>query len=582
MSYMSTLFDAMSTPHAPVAPVARLALRPYQEDAVASIEERFAEHRSALLVLPTGAGKTVCFAELIRRRSEGRAMVLAHREELVEQAARKIRDVTGEQVAIEMAEQWSPEFGSSRPRIVVSTIQTQISGQTKRYMRFKPADFSTIIVDEAHHAVAATYLEVLAHYSQSPKARLLGVTATPDRTDEEALGQVFASVAYEYQIHEAIEDGYLVPIDQAMIACGALDLSGVGTRLGDFNQEQLGKIIEDERIVHEMAYPTIRETGDTKTIVFCASVAQADKFTEVLNRHKPQCAEIVTGKTPRDVRRDMFRRYSDGRFQYLVNVGVATEGFDEPGIEHVVIARPTKSRSLYAQMVGRGTRPLPGTIERAADADERREAIAQSQKPRLSVLDFRGNAGKHKLVSVVDILGGEYPDDIVELARQKMEEAAKAGDGKRCKPIDATEALKEAEEYLAKKRDEQAKKAAIRVGVDYAKTSVSPFDVLDIKPYREATYERGRKPTENMVAALVRAKIPGADKMSFAAARATLQAIDQRRSAGLCTIPQMLRLARCGKDAREWSFERASSAMSYLATHGWRSLDGWIDPVEAR
>jgi len=176
-------------------------LRPYQEAAVEGVYEAWQTSRATLIVQPTGTGKTIVCAHVIDRLPEGRVMVLAHREELIFQAADKIQRVTGRAPDIEMAEMRA-DHGPlwDRARVVVSSIQTQCAGASgaPRMKRFDPADFGLVIVDEAHHATAPTYRRVVDHYRQNPDCRVLGVTATPDRHDEEALGQVFESVAYDY------------------------------------------------------------------------------------------------------------------------------------------------------------------------------------------------------------------------------------------------------------------------------------------------------------------------------------------------------------------------------------------------
>jgi superfamily II DNA or RNA helicase len=166
-------------------------------------------------------------------------------------------------------------------------------------------------------------------------------------------------------------------------------------------------------MLHGIAAPTIELTGDRKTLIFAASLAQAERLTEIINRHKPNSAKWVHGGTPKEERRSLFPAYTASEFQYLVNIGVTTEGFDEPGIEVVVMARPTKSRNLYAQMVGRGTRTLPGVIDYIEDPEDRKNAIHDSGKPSLEVIDFVGNAGQYKLITSADILGGRYDDEIV-------------------------------------------------------------------------------------------------------------------------------------------------------------------------
>ena len=360
-----------------------MKLRSYQEAAVDGIFEAWRSARSTLLVQPTGTGKTVTFAHVINRMPMGRALVLAHREELIVQAADKIARVTGAKPDTEMAEMRADHGMFGKARVVVSSIQTQCAGRNgdTRMKRFDPQEFGLLVVDEAHHATAPTYRRVLEHYGQNQDLKILGVTATPDRHDEEALGQVFDSVAFDYELLDAIRDGWLVPIHQRSVVVDGLDYSGVRTTAGDLNGADLARVMEYEETLHGIAHPTVELAAGRKALVFAASVAHAERLCEIFNRHSTGCARFVTGTTPKDERRGMLADYAAGKFQMLVNVGVATEGFDEPGIQVVVMARPTKSRALYAQMAGRGTRALPGLVDAHEAADARRAAIAASAKP---------------------------------------------------------------------------------------------------------------------------------------------------------------------------------------------------------
>ena len=180
---------------------------------------------------------------------------------------------------------------------------------------------------------------------------------------EKPLGKVFESVAFDYQLPDAIHDGWLVPIEQQFVFVDGLDLSDCRTTAGDLNGGDLARVMEIEETLHRVVAPTMELAGDQKGLVFSASVAAAQRMAEIANRHKPGCAEFICGTTPMEDRREILRRYAQSDFQYLFNCMIATEGFDESTIGVVAIARPTKSRALYAQMVGRGTRPLPGIVD---------------------------------------------------------------------------------------------------------------------------------------------------------------------------------------------------------------------------
>jgi superfamily II DNA or RNA helicase len=398
-----------------------------------------------LLVLPTGTGKTVVFSVIIRwwlEQGLGRVLVMAHREELITQAVEKITAITGEAPDIEMSDSRADQCSlHGRAPVVVTSVQTMC--RENRHSRFDPADFTLLVIDEAHHATAATYQRVINYFSQNPNLKILGVTATPDRADEEALGQIFESVAFEYGIQEAIVDGYLVPIEQRFVIVEGMNLAGCRTTAGDLNEGDLAAIMEEEQVLHGVLDPTIRLAGDTPTLFFATSVAHAERMAEIGNRHRPGSSVCLHGKTPREERRDKLKAFSRGEFQYLFNCGLFLEGFDESSIGVVAMARPTKSRSLYSQAVGRGTRPLPGIVDGLDDADSRRLAISTSGKPNLLVLDFVGNSGRHKLVSTADILGGNFSDDVIALAATAARKKSARGE-----KSDTLEELLEAKEQL--------------------------------------------------------------------------------------------------------------------------------------
>ena len=542
-----------------------MQLRSYQQAAVEAVIEQFEEVGSTLIVLPTGCGKTIVFSHVAERmRNRGRVMVLAHREELIWQAADKLERVTGAAPDIEMAEHQAGDswFGRGAD-VVVSSIQTQNAGRNgTRMERFPPSEFGLLIVDEAHHVTASSYRKVIAHYRKNASLKVLGVTATPDRHDEQALGQIFETVAFDYELPDAIRDGWLTPIQQHAVHVDGLDYSAIRTTAGDLNGADLARVMEYEDNLHRIADPTFRIAAGRRTLVFAASLAHAERLTEIFNRHQPGCARWVHGGTPKEERRQIVRDYSAGIFQILVNVGVATEGFDSPGIEVVAIGRPTKSRSLYAQMVGRGTRPLPGLVDGEPNADERRLCIASSRKPQLEVLDFVGNSGKHKLVSTVDTLGGNRDEAVVARARAAVESAGRQG-----LPADAAEELDRAEREIAEEA-ERARRKNLRARANYSTTQVDPFDVLQVQPWRERGWDKGKEPSEKMRAFLERQGI-APDGLSFRACRQLIQEIIERRAQSKATFKQARVLRRFGYPT-DMSFDEARRTIDAIAAAGWR------------
>ena len=550
-----------------------MKLRPYQHEAVSSVMEAFrSSASSALIVLPTGTGKTVCFLHVAERmKVAGRVMILAHREELIWQAAKRCERIAGEAADIEMAELRARRSLFDRSKIVVSSVQTQIAGRGafRRMTKFDPDQFSLLIVDEAHHAPAASWKRVIAHYRKNPNLKVLGVTATPDRKDEKALGQIFETVAYDYELPDAIRDGWLVPIEQRAVHVKGLDYSNVRTKAGDLNGKDLAQVMEYEEILHGIASPTIEIAAGRRTLLFAASLAHAERLTEIFNRHREGSARWVHGGTPKEERRQLVKDYAAGRFQILCNVGVATEGFDEPGIELVIMARPTKSRALYAQMAGRGTRPLTGVVDGLEDADERRLAIATSQKPLLEIVDFVGNAGRHKLITSADILGGKYEEAVIARAKKAAED-----EGEKGRQVDMLDALEEAQREIDEEA-ERKRRQHLRLRAVYSTSKVDPFNVLQIHPWKERGWDKGRPLSKKMTKFLEDNGI-STRTLSFAQGRQLIGEIIRRREQKKASFGQAKILLKYGYSP-DMSFKEAWKTIDAIKAAGWRRPE----PVEA-
>jgi superfamily II DNA or RNA helicase len=498
------------------------SLRPYQRDAVDGIGEKLAEFRSTLLVIPTGTGKTRVFTE-VARHWPGKVLVLAHRDELLQQARGRLGKETGEMVGLEQA-----DFYAGNERIVVGSVQTL--SQPDRLSRWKPDHFGIVVCDEAHHAPSPSYRRIFDHFSG---AKLLGVTATPDRADEKAMGLVFESVAYVYEIDDAIKDGYLCPIRILPIFLGELDLSSCRTTAGDLNQGDLDAAMVEAAIAH-MVKSTVEESGDLKTLFFTTSVDNATRSAELFNVIKPGSARSVNGKTPVDVRRSILAGFERGDFQYLTNCGIATEGYDCPPVSCIAQGRPTKSRSLHAQIIGRGLRPYPG-------------------KEDCLVLEFTGNSGRHDLASALDILGGKYDEDEVALAK-KIVNASK---GKQ-----AGEALEEAREKI---RNEKARKALIAARSNYQKGQVyNPFDVMHMSKTKQDTWDErfsGAVPSEAQMAWMQSRKIDVPKGLTKAQASKLIGNLKMREAKGLANYNQTKTLEALGIPAINLSYKNACDLM---------------------
>lgn len=541
-----------------------MTLRPYQIDARdAALAAWAGGARAVLGVAATGLGKTRMAAAIIAAH-QGRTMFLAHREELIFQTVKTLKESESIEADVEMADVWSAEHTlHGKAQCVVGTVQTQIAGRNGgRMMRFRPDEFDLLVVDEAHHAVADTWRRVIEHYQQNPRLRVFGLTATPDRADEEALGQIFDQVAFEYDMRFGIKDGWLVDVIANSVAVADLDLSHIRTTAGDLNGAELSRVLEHEKPLLGMAAPTVEiacgmprgmiaellnsRQADIdlrpfarrrrKTLVFAASVAHAERFCEILNRFLPDSARIVHGGTPRDERRAMLKHYKAGAFQFLVNVGVATEGFDEPGIEVIIMARPTKSRCLYAQMCGRGTRPLPGVVDDLdmfGSAAMRRAAIERSFKPHVEIVDFVGNAGRHRLIGPADILGGNISDEAADRAAAMVRK-----EGKR----NVLKAIEQAESEIHAQREreklaEAAQRARIVAAPTYETIEIDPFDALGIEPARERGWNKGKEITPRMRGLLEKQGVD-VSRLNYAKAGQLIGELKRRWEDGRCSVKQ--------------------------------------------
>lgn len=288
-------------------------LRPYQEEARNCVIHALVDHRSTLVEMATGLGKTILFGH-IADDWPGRVLVIAHRDELIRQAAEKIHSITGHPVAVEMGRERADDnlFGT---KVTVGSVQTL--ARSNRRERFHPDHFSLIVVDEGHHATSVTYRDVLDYFGS---AKRLFVTATPKRADKVKLGDVCESVAYQFGIEKAIDEGWLVPVQQSVVKVEGLDFSKVRTVADDFNASDLEAILTEEKPLHEMVSSAKEIVGERQTLWFCISVAQAKASANVLRRYtEANNVAFLSGETPKDERRYIVERYKKGHIQHLLN-----------------------------------------------------------------------------------------------------------------------------------------------------------------------------------------------------------------------------------------------------------------------
>lgn len=519
-------------------------LRPYQQQARDRIHAEWdAGHTRTLLVLPTGTGKTIVFASVAadQVRAGDRVLILAHRGELLEQAADKLQRSTGLVSAVEKAESTCLDswFG-----VVVGSVQTL--QRTARLERFPQDYFGTIIIDEAHHAITDGYRRILDYFSG---AKVLGVTATPDRGDMRNLGEVFDSLAFEYKLTDAIKEGYLCKIMAQTIPL-QLDITSVTMSGGDYAVGDLGTALDPylEQIAAEMA----RRCKSRKTVVFLPLIKTSQKFRDLLNTYGFRAAE-VNGQS--DDRRQVLADFDAGKYNVLCNSMLLTEGWDCPSVDCVVVLRPTKVRSLYSQMVGRGTRLSPGKTD-------------------LLLLDFLWMTDRHELCRPADLVCEDRT-----VARQMTETLAESG----C-PEDIEEAAAQAsedvvaqrEEALAKQLEEQRRKKAKLVDPLQYEMSIQAEDLAGYVP--TFGWEAG-PPSEQQTAALEKLGILPDAVESAGKAALLLDRLNKRRDEGLTTPKQIRCLEKYGfQHVGTWSFEAARHMIDRIAAQGWRGVPKGVNP----
>lgn len=521
-----------------------MKLRPYQEEAREAVWSEWESGRGKiLLVLPTGCGKTIVFASITEDavRKGGRVLILAHRGELLEQAADKIMKATGLGCSVEKAEQsclgeWF--------RVTVGSVQTLM--RAKRLEKFSRDYFDTIIIDEAHHAISDSYQVILRYFD---RAKVLGVTATPDRGDKQNLGKIFDSLAYEYTLPQAIKEGYLVPI-RALTVPIKIDFTHVGTTAGDYKPNDIATALDPylEQIAEEMA----KHCKERKTVVFLPLVKTSQKFRDILNRHGFRAAE-VNGES--SDRAEILEDFDKGKYNVLCNSMLLTEGWDCPAVDCVVVLRSTKVRALYCQMVGRGTRLAEG-------------------KDHLLLLDFLWHTEKHELCRPACLIA-----ESAEVAEKMTEQMAAAG----C-PVDIEEAEKTASEDVVNEREsalanqlEKLKKRRSRL-VDPMQYAMSIQD-NGLSSYVPSFGWEQNPVSESQKKALENRGIDPNAVDSAGRAEQILKACAQRQLEGLATPKQIRRLEQYGFcHVGNWSFNAASNMIQRIACLGWKTVPKGIDP----
>ncbi|MEG3069460.1 MAG: DEAD/DEAH box helicase [Candidatus Syntrophopropionicum ammoniitolerans] len=522
-----------------------MQLRPYQQEAKEAVQGEWAGGvKRTLLVQATGTGKTIVFSSISEDcvRDGERVLILAHRGELLEQAAEKLQAATGLGCAVEKAE--STCLGSWF-RVAVGSVQSLM--REERLARFSQDYFSTIIVDEAHHCLSESYQRVLSHFGD---AKVLGVTATPDRGDMRNLGQYFETLAYEYTLPRAIKEGYLCKIKAQTIPL-KLDLTGVGQQAGDFKTSDLGTALDP--YLYQIADEMAKYCMGRKTVVFLPLIKTSRKFRDILESKGFRAAE-VNGES--QDRAEVLADFEAGKYDVLCNSMLLTEGWDSPSVDCIVVLRPTKIRSLYSQMVGRGTRLHPG-------------------KDHLLLLDFLWHTERHELCHPAHLIC-ESPE-VAQKMTENIEEAGAAVDLEEAEEQASEDVVEAREEALAKQLQEMRHRKRKLVDPLQFEMSIQAEDLAGYVP--AFGWECG-PPSDKQVKALEKWGIFPDEIDNAGKASKLLDRLSVRRVAGLTTPKQIRFLERKGfQHVGTWQFETAKKLINRIAANRWR-VPRDINPVE--
>lgn len=513
-----------------------MELRAYQREAQEAILNEWENGvKRTLLVLPTGCGKTIVFSKVIeeRVRQGDRVLILAHRGELLSQAQEKLKKSTGLRCVMEKAEKTSLQ---SWYRVVVGSVQTIM--RKKRLHQFNENYFNTIVIDEAHHCISESYQRVLNYFKD---ANVLGVTATPDRGDMRNLGSYFESLAYEYTLPKAIKQGYLSPI-KALTVPLKLDLSQVSVQAGDFKASDIGSALDPylEAIADEMKKYCLNR----KTVVFLPLVKTSQKFKDILCKKGFKAAEVNGDSKDRT---EVLEDFRNNKYNVLCNSMLLTEGWDEPSVDCIVVLRPTKVRSLYSQMVGRGTRLHPG-------------------KEELLLLDFLWHTERHELCHPASLIASD--ELVTKKMTEKIEEAGAPVDIEAIEEEATQDALVEREESLAKQLAEMRHRKRKLVDPLQFEMSIQAQDLTGYVP--AFGWEMGPA-SQKQIKALEKFGIFPDEVENAGKAKLLLDRLKMRRDNGLSTPKQIRFLEQKGfKHVGTWEFESARKLIDRIAGNGWR------------
>ena len=517
-----------------------IKLRPYQEEMIEAIRGEWADgNRSTVTVAATGTGKTTVFGSVTRRSLDNGSgvLVIAHRSELIDQAARRLETMCERPVEIEKADSRFHDPTGSEVPLCVASVQTL---QGARLDSFPLEKFKVLIIDEAHHAVSDSYRAIIDRHKANG-GYTLGVTATADRADKRGLAEVFDSIAYEYPLARAVAEGYLSPIRAKCIPL-QIDLRDVKVSHGDYQAGELGSALAP--YLPEIARTMAIECAGRKTVCFLPLVSTAERMAEELNSAGLRTISVSCYDKDRSER---IQDFVDGKYDVLTNALLLTEGFDCPPIDCVVMLRPTKSRSMYTQAVGRGTRLYPG-------------------KDHLLLLDFLWMTEKHDLARPASLLGKD--PKITAKMTEKLEDGGEWG-LEELSDIAERDVVAEREAALAAELERLKKRKKRFVDPLQFAMSIQDLELVDYVP--TFTWEC-KKPTKKQIETIEKFGVDAENIESMGQASALLDALMKRADNHLATPKQIRCLEKYGfQHVGTWSFDAAREMINKIAGCGWKT-----------
>lgn len=470
--------------------------RDYQLDAVESAFTGLCNYGGSLIRLCTGMGKTataVMAAEKwLRKGKEYRVIVLLHELQLIRQWRDAFRDIAHRKALIEQADNHADPESLKSHHVILAMRQSLGDGRLEKFCTQKYKWL--VFFDEAHRYCysLASVQPIVDHFQNSG---FIGLTATPERSDGKTLSRLFPHVASDIRIHDldhersATWQGWTVPIDQRFVMVESVDFKKVGMSSADYTDEELDAILNRDENMARLCIPTMDLVKDRRTIIFNPSVAMAKNVARYINTQTQQeSAHAIYGSGMRNItRNEILKAHSQGKFQFLSVCGLCNEGYDDPELQAIAVFRPTKSRVRAEQMKGRGVRPWPGCLAYATTPEMRRQAIANSPKPNVMVIDLVGISGLGNCSSVADIYAESLPDEVRDRVNERIVALAQQN---QAATQDEIEEIIRHEDRMAHLSDEERQALLIEAKqwepiVRYRQREILPGEIRDEIPIRK-------------------------------------------------------------------------------------------------